>query len=125
MRACRGLKSGFQGEVRREEVDKAKLWALQEKDEPAFKVLKDALNNYAKENIAGLKVYLVDPYVKNVVRDVKVSFPQLISNIGGNLGLWQGMSVISLVELIYFFINWLSDRFKRSNSNNSMVTPST
>ena len=83
------------------------------------------MNNYAKENIAGLKVYLVDPYVKNVVRDVKVSFPQLISNIGGNLGLWQGMSVISLVELIYFFIKWLSDRFKRSNSNNSMVTPST
>ena len=89
-----------------------------------FEVLKDALNTYAKENIALVKVNLVDPYVKKIVRDVKVSFPQFISNIGGNLGLWQGMSIISLVELIYFFIKWLSDKFKDNNSL-VLINPST
>ena len=101
------------------------LLALHEQDEPAFEVLKNVLNLYAKENIAVVNVYLVDPYVKKIVRDVKVSFPQLISNIGGNLGLWQGMSVISLVELLYFFMKWLNDRFKGKKNTKVMVTPST
>ena len=111
-------------EERKEKKCLKTLWDLQEQDEPAFEVLKDALNTYAKENIALVKVNLVDPYVKKIVRDVKVSFPQFISNIGGNLGLWQGMSIISLVELVYFFIKWLSDKFKDNNSL-VLINPST
>ena len=75
-----------------------------------FRNLTKILGKYADKNIAVVRVWLVDPYVKKIVRGVKVSFSQFVSNVGGNLGLWQGMSVISLVELLYFFMRWLKSK---------------
>ena len=89
-----------------------------------YKALQSVVNQYAKDNIAVVKVWLVDPYVKKINREVKVSMSQFIANIGGNLGLWQGMSLISVVELVYFFIKWFSDKIKPKD-NLVMVAPIT
>ena len=43
-----------------------------------FRNLTKILGEYADENIAVVRVWLVDPYVKKIVRDVKVSFSQFV-----------------------------------------------
>ena len=97
---------------------------MQKEKPDIFEVLKNVVDQYAEENIAVVNVWLVDPYVKKIVRDVKVSTSQFIANVGGNLGLWQGMSLISVVELVYFFIKWLSVKIKPKD-NLLMVAPMT
>ncbi|XP_033110759.1 acid-sensing ion channel 4-A-like [Anneissia japonica] len=59
-------------------------------------------NNFAKINI----YYEIKQYdsIKQVALD---SFLSLISNIGGHLGLWIGMSTLTILELIECFYDIL------------------
>ena len=60
------------------------------------------LKRYTKENIARVNVYMKDPYVQKIARGVKTTYSSFFSNIGGLMGLFQGFSVISFVEIIFF-----------------------
>ncbi|RXG55578.1 hypothetical protein Avbf_19105 [Armadillidium vulgare] len=40
-------------------------------------------------------------------------FDTLISNLGGNLGLFVGMSIVSMVELVVFIIDLTSQSLKK------------
>ena len=60
------------------------------------------LKRYTKENIARVNVYMKDPYVQKIARGVKITYSSFFSNIGGLMGLFQGFSLISLVEIIFF-----------------------
>ena len=73
------------------------------------------VKQYTKENIAKVTVYMKDPYVKKIKRDIKISISSFISNIGGLLGLFQGISVISVIELGYFLLLCLSKKYKSTN----------
>ena len=69
------------------------------------------LQKYATENIAKVKIFLRDSYYTQIKRDVQlqVSFVEFVSNTGGLLGLYVGLSIISIFELIYHCIKCLYD----------------
>jgi hypothetical protein len=63
-------------------------------------------NNYdfIGDNFARLNVYLRS--LESLHREQRVSYPlsQLFSDIGGSLGLWLGLSLLTLVELLQLII---------------------
>ena len=67
------------------------------------------LQKYATENIAKVKLFLRDSYYTQIKRDVQlqISFVEFVSNTGGLLGLYVGLSIISVFELIYHCIKCL------------------
>ena len=65
------------------------------------------LNDYARKNIAVLKIFLKDPYYTNIIRDRQITFINFVGNTGGLVGLCLGLSFISLFEGIYHFFNFI------------------
>ena len=70
-----------------------------------------------KENVVGLTVYMKDPHVQKITRDVKITTTTFLSNVGGLLGLCQGFSIISFIEIIYFLTIWGYKRAKNIPQN--------
>ena len=60
--------------------------------------------NFIGENFARLNVYLRD--LESFYREQQVSYPlsNLFSDIGGTLGLWMGLSLLTLIELFQLMI---------------------
>ena len=85
------------------------------KDQLSDKVI-DFVKIYAKENTARVTIYMKDPYVKKTNRAAKISVSSFISNIGGLLGLFQGISVISCFEVSYLLCLFLKDKLSKPNS---------
>ena len=71
---------------------------VQHEDNPKFIQF---LHNYASENVAKIAVYLRDPYYTSITKDVKISFIDFVSNIGGQMGLCLGFSFFTIFELVY------------------------
>ena len=63
------------------------------------------LDEYARKNIAVLKIFLKDPYYTNVIRDRQITLTNFIGNTGGLVGLCLGLSFISIFEAMYHFFN--------------------
>ena len=79
----------------------------------------DFVKIYAKENTARVTIYMKDPYVKKIKRVEKISRSSFISNIGGLLGLFQGISVISCFEIGYLLCFFVKDKLMTPNSIDS------
>ena len=62
---------------------------------------------YTEDNVAKIRVFITTPHVTEIVRDERMSFTTLISNIGGLLGVCIGFSIISLAEIGWFILNSL------------------
>ncbi|XP_066937274.1 uncharacterized protein [Macrobrachium rosenbergii] len=52
-----------------------------------------------------LNIYIDSPYYEIIEETPAYTFDTLLSNIGGSLGLFIGVSVISIVEVIEFFVD--------------------
>ena len=63
------------------------------------------LNDYARKNIAVLKIFLKDPYYTNIIRDRQITLTNFVGNTGGLVGLCLGLSFISLFEGMYHIFN--------------------
>ena len=87
----------------------------QVKDKLSDKVI-DFVKVYAKENTARVTIYMKDPYVKKTNRVAKISVSSFISNIGGLLGLFQGISVISFFEISYLLCLFVKDKLGKPKS---------
>ena len=57
-----------------------------------------------KNNVLALNIYFSDLSFTLIGQQAKMVFLDLISNIGGLLGLFVGMSFLSLVEVLQVFI---------------------
>ena len=68
------------------------------------------LYNYAKTNFAVFEVYFKDPFYTLIKRDEQMSFISFIGNAGGLLGLCMGLSLISIFEIFYHFINFVTEQ---------------
>ena len=66
-----------------------------------------SLDHYAKRNVAVIKLFIRDPYYTNIKKDVAMSTISFLGNAGGLLGLCMGFSLVSAVEWVYHFLNWL------------------
>ncbi|XP_068220935.1 amiloride-sensitive sodium channel subunit beta-like [Palaemon carinicauda] len=74
----------------------------------------DLLHHYRKKvlslcsedtHLLTLNMYLDSPYYEVIQETPAYTFDTLISNIGGSLGLFIGVSIISIVELFEFIID--------------------
>ena len=81
----------------------------------------DGVKEYAKDNLAKVTVFMKDPYVKQIKRDVKISITSFFSNVGGLLGLFQGISLISIIEIAYLLSLWIHYKFRCVANNRSRI----
>jgi hypothetical protein len=65
---------------------------------------------YAKNNFAFLQVFIKDPHFTLIKCDLQISLISFLGNAGGLLGLSLGLSMVSIFEMAYHFINFLSDK---------------
>jgi hypothetical protein len=78
-----------------------------ENDLPLFnhseqnKMLSDFLFSYAKNNFAVVSVLIRDPFYTSILRDEEISLSTYLGNAGGLLGLFLGVSLVSLFEIFY------------------------
>ena len=66
-----------------------------------------------KRNIHVVRIYLDSPTFDRIHKDQSSKLEDKISTIGGNLGLLTGFSIISGVEIIYFFFKFICKPFLR------------
>ena len=66
-----------------------------------------------ERNIAKITIEIAEPTVTNVQRDVKVTFVDQIGTIGGTLGLFCGLSIVSMVEFVYWIYKTMGDFLTR------------
>lgn len=62
----------------------------------------EANRNAAMRDFARLNVYIADSNVLKTEEEVDYTCTQLLADIGGQLGLWIGVSVITLAEVLAF-----------------------
>ncbi len=67
--------------------------------------LYDFMFNYARNNLALLKVFIKDPYYTKIRKDEQMSFTTFVGNAGGLAGLCMGMSLLSIFEVFYHCTN--------------------
>ena len=55
-----------------------------------------------------IKMYFTrTPYYDKIVKDTSAKFVDMLSAIGGTMGLLTGFSIISAVEIIYFALKFV------------------
>jgi len=62
-----------------------------------------------------VKIYFSTPTFDMISQDERANFETRLSAIGGTMGLFTGFSLISGVEIIYFFIKSIFRCFKSRN----------
>ncbi|XP_061184361.1 acid-sensing ion channel 1B-like [Saccostrea echinata] len=76
--------------------------------------------SYAKDNYIELKIYY-DSLIETVVTEVpEFNIFEMLSNIGGLMGIFLGASLLSVVELVEFFLLILSHRNKLETVNHGV-----
>ena len=65
------------------------------------------------DNVGRIKIYTVNKSTQCVLQTATVTAVDMISNIGGTLGLFSGMSILSAVELLYWVGKYLSKKLGR------------
>ena len=73
-------------------------------------LLIDFLTKYAKNNFAIVTVFIKDPFFTKIVREEAISFIEFLGNIGGLLGLFLGVSIISCFEIVCHFIHFAVEK---------------
>ena len=54
-----------------------------------------------------VRIYFDTPTFDKIIKDKKVKFVDILSAIGGTMGLLTGFSIISGVEILYFSVRIL------------------
>ena len=124
--------SGFEGERTYYEIFEAGMFS--ERFGRTSKERKEFVSNYFNEtnrhetmkNFARLNVYIADSNVVVTREAPDFEFSQLVSDIGGQLGVWVGMSVVTLsevIELIYLLLyHFLASRRRRHSRDPPMTS---
>ena len=58
-----------------------------------------------RKNLRFVKIYFDTPAFDKVEKDRAAKFADVLSAIGGTMGLLTGFSLISAVEIVYFALN--------------------
>ena len=68
-----------------------------------------------EQRLEVIKIYFKAPTFDKVTRDARTNFVTKLSMIGGMLGLFTGVSVISAIEILYFAILLVTRIFKHKS----------
>ena len=63
-------------------------------------------DNRQKSNLRFIKIQFDAPIFDKIVKDRAAKFVDMLSAIGGTMGLLTGFSIISGIEIIYFAVNF-------------------
>ena len=66
------------------------------------------VTEYTKQNVIDLRIFIKRPYYTKIRRDVQISSVTFIGSTGGLVGLGIGLSFVSVFEMFYHFINFVT-----------------
>ena len=69
-----------------------------------------------REDIAVLNFFFDTPIITQIKLELRTSVFDMISAIGGTLGLFTGISVITFVEIGYWIVRFFLEGFKKSSA---------
>ena len=69
-----------------------------------------------KNTLRFVRIYFETPTFNKITKDRAAKFEDMLSAIGGTMGLLTGFSIISAVEIIYFAMKFIF-HFIRRNIN--------
>ena len=74
------------------------------------------LADYEFENrVRYVRIYFDTPTYDKITKDRAAKFVDMLSAIGGTMGLLTGFSIISAVEFAYFTVKFMYDTLKKKN----------
>ena len=71
----------------------------------------------AMQDFVKLNMYLSDAAVQETTEQEDFPLSTLVANMGGLMGLWVGMSVLSLMEIVQLLLDVLAAFWKRKVVN--------
>lgn len=71
--------------------------------------------------LAILSVYFADPLVSSFQRTESHTYTDFFANCGGLLGLFLGVSVLSIIEFIYYSTLRLYWTFRRARAETAVI----
>ncbi|XP_031558143.1 FMRFamide-activated amiloride-sensitive sodium channel-like, partial [Actinia tenebrosa] len=82
------------------------IWILQKRLNETLKRdnMTGMTDTEIRDNLIELHVYYADLDYAHVEETPKYEFQDIISNVGGQLGMWIGVSALSIAEVIELFI---------------------
>ena len=70
-----------------------------------------------KNRMRYVRIYFDTPTFDRITKDRAAKFVDMLSAIGGTMGLLTGVSIISLVEIGYFTVKFIIDVLKNKKRN--------
>ncbi|XP_052255270.1 amiloride-sensitive sodium channel subunit alpha-like isoform X2 [Dreissena polymorpha] len=82
------------------------LQSVCNRDPVVCKSLREDINNtqVLNNNFLKLNIYYEDLNYNNITESPQIETQQFLSDVGGAIGLWIGLSILSLCELIQLFV---------------------
>ena len=68
-----------------------------------------------KNKLRYVRIYFDTPIFDKIKKDTAVKFVDILSAIGGTMGLLTGFSIISVIEIIYFSLKILRSCINKRN----------
>ncbi len=84
----------------------------------SIKNLADLNAKWVKDSFYRLNVYFRQSTVEQHTQVASFSFADMWSGVGGILGLWAGVSVMTLIEVFSFIVNFVKNCIKRDCHSN-------
>ena len=69
-----------------------------------------------KNNLRFVRIFFDTPTISKITKDRAAKFVDMLSAIGGTMGLLTGFSIISAVEIVYFGIKMTFNVMKNNKS---------
>ena len=87
--------------------------------EDAYNTTNETVQEYfadhMKANFARINVYFESLTVLERKQEASMTIADLFANIGGTIGLWAGLSIITVIEFGFFLFNLATIKCKRKN----------
>ena len=74
-----------------------------------------------KNKLRYVRIFFDTPTYDKIIKDRAAKFVDMLSAIGGTMGLLTGFSIISGVEILYFIANWQLPLQRKRFSNKRFI----
>ena len=73
------------------------------------------------EAFSMVQFFFHDPQMTVITKDAKVTLPDMVSNIGGTIGIFLGLSTLSVLDILIEFFNFIKIKYCESNPRLTQV----